>query len=134
MDFSPNNNVVKLCVSSMAFEGKGLPEEASKLCIQAWDEATNDFEKFIAAHFVAQHQKNIADKLKWFETALQFALKANNDAAKSAFSSLYSNIAKCYDGLNDPENSKKNHDLSILFKDKISDDGSFSKLPVGSTI
>ena len=80
MEFNPNNNVVKLCLQGMDMEEKGKPEEASKLFLQAWNEATNDFEKFIAAHYVARHQKNVSDKLKWLETALQFALKINNDS------------------------------------------------------
>jgi hypothetical protein len=97
MEFNPNNNVVKLCLQGMDMEEKGKPEEASKLFLQAWNEATNDFEKFISAHYVARHQKNVSDKLEWLETALQFALKINNDTVKSAFPSLYSNIAKCYE-------------------------------------
>ena len=97
MEFNPNNHIIKLCVQGIDMEGKGKPEEAGKLFLQAWNEATNDFEKFIAAHFVARHQKNISDKLKWLETALAFALKINNDNVKSAFPSLYLNIAKCYE-------------------------------------
>src|ERR1700754_451685 len=99
MEFSPKNNVVKLCLQGMSMEEKGEPEEASKLFLQAWHEATNDFERFISAHYAARHQKNASDKLKWLETALQFALKINNDAVKAAFPSLYLNIAKCYDDL-----------------------------------
>ena len=79
----------------MDMEGKGRPEEASRLFLQAWNEATNDFEKFIAAYYVTRHQKNTSDKLKWLETALQFALKINDVTVTSAFPSLYSNIAKC---------------------------------------
>ena len=69
----------------MDMEEKGKPEEASRLFLQAWNEATNDFEKFIAAYYVARHQKNVSDKLKWLETALQFALKINNDTVKERF-------------------------------------------------
>jgi rifampin ADP-ribosylating transferase len=47
----------------MEMEVKGNPEEASKLFLQAWNEATTDFEKFTAAHYVARHQKSVADKL-----------------------------------------------------------------------
>ena len=71
MEFNPNNPVVKLCVQAMGMEEKGKHEDASKLFLQAWNEATNDFEKFIAAYYVARHQKNVSDKLKWLETALQ---------------------------------------------------------------
>ena len=125
MEFNPNNNVVKLCVQGMDLEGKDKPEEASRLFLQAWNEATNDFEKFTAAYYVARHQKNVPDKLKWLETALQFALKINNDSVKGAFPSLYLNIAQCYEDLNDLDNAKKNRELAISFTNKLSDNGPF---------
>lgn len=56
MEFSPFNNIVKLCLQGMEMEEKGKSEEAIKLFLQAWNEATKDFEKFIAAHYVARHQ------------------------------------------------------------------------------
>lgn len=59
MEFNPNNNVVKLCLQGMGMEEKGKPEEASKLFLQAWNEATYDFEKFISAHYVARYQKSV---------------------------------------------------------------------------
>ncbi len=125
MEFSPDNNIVKLCVQGIDMEEKGKPQEAGRLFLQAWNEATNDFEKFTAAHFVARHQKNVSDKLKWLETALQFALKINNDSVKGAFPSLYSNIARCYEDLSDPDNAKKSYELAILFRDRLSDNGPF---------
>ena len=125
MEFNPNNNVIKLCIEGMAMEEKGKPGEASRLFLQAWNEATNDFEKFTAAYYVARHQENTSGKLKWLETALQFALKVNNDSVQGAFPSLYSNIAKCYEDLSDPVNAKKNYELAISFKDKLSDNGPF---------
>src|SRR6266481_2571877 len=118
MEFNPHNNVIKLCLQGMAMEEKGNPEEASRLFLQAWNEATNDFEKFTAAHFVARHQKNVSGKLKWLETALAFALKINDNAVNGALPSLYSNIGKCYEDLNDTENAKKNYELAKSFKDK----------------
>src|SRR5687768_15089442 len=120
MEFNPNNNVVKLCVQGMGMEEKEKPEEASKLFLQAWNEATNDFEKYTAAYYVARHQKNVPDKLKWLETALQFALKINNDNVSGAFPSLYSNIAKCYKDLGDFDNAKKNSELSIRSEEHTS--------------
>src|SRR3954471_6071162 len=102
MEFDPRNKVIKLCVEGMAMEEKTKPEEASKLFLQAWNEATNDFEKFTAAYYVARHQKNVSGKLKWLETSLQFALKINNETVEGALPSLYLNISKCYEELSDP--------------------------------
>jgi len=123
MEFEPNNNVVNLCAQGMDMEGKGKPDEASKLFLQAWNEATNDFEKFTAAHYVARHQKSTADKLNWDDAALQLALKINNDTVKGAFPSLYLNIAKCYEDLNDFDNAKINYQLALSFTNLLPDNG-----------
>ncbi len=125
MEFNPNNPVIQRCLQGMALEDKDQPEEASKLFLQAWNEATNDFEKFLAAHYVARHQKNVSDKLKWLETALALALKINNNSVNGALPSLYSNIAKCYDNLGDLTNAKKNRELAISFTNTPSDNGPF---------
>ena len=125
MEFNPSNNVIKLCVQGIGMEEKGEPEEARRLFLQAWKEATDDFEKFTAAYYVARHQENVSDKLKWLETALQFALKINDESVKAAFPSLYSNIARCYEDLNDPDSAKKNYELASLFAGTPSDDGPF---------
>ena len=109
----------------MAMEDKGEVEEASKFFSQAWDEATNDYEKFTAAYYVARHQEDVRDKLKWLETSLQFALKIDDESVKAAFPSLYSNIAKCYEELSDLDSAKKNFELAKSFQEKPSDKGPF---------
>lgn len=125
MEFSPFNPIIKLCLQGMEMEEKGKPEEALQLFLQGWNEATNNFEKFIAAHYVARHQKTVSDQLKWLEIALQSALKINDDTITSAFPALYANIAQCYEKLNDSENAKKNHELANSYKGKPSDKGPF---------
>src|SRR5690606_36803265 len=97
MEFNPNNNIAKLCVQGMEMRAKGKSEEASKLFLQEWKESTNDFEKFTAAYYVAQYQKNVSEKLKWLDTSLQYASKINDNTVQSAFPFLSSNIAKCYE-------------------------------------
>ena len=125
MEFNPNNNIIQLCLQGMELEEKGKPDEAGKLFLQAWNEATNDFEKYTAAYYVARHQKNVPAKLQWLETSLKFALKINDDTVRSAFPSLYTYIAKCHEELGDPVNSRKNYELAASFKAKPSDKGPF---------
>ncbi len=57
MEFNPSNNVIKLCVQGMDTEGKNKPEDAGRLFIQAWNEAANDFEKYIAAYMARNRLK-----------------------------------------------------------------------------
>jgi rifampin ADP-ribosylating transferase len=125
MEFNPSNKVIKLCVQGMEMEAADRHEEASRIFLQAWNESTNDFEKFTAAYYVARHQKTVRDKLEWLETSLQFALKINDVTVSGAFPSLYSNIAKCYEDLNDFDNARKNRDLANSFTANPSDNGPF---------
>lgn len=125
MEFSPHNRVVVLCVQGMDAEGKDKPEEAGKFFLQAWNEATDEFEQFLAAHFVARHQHNVSDKMQWLQRALQLGLNIHDDTVKPAFSSLYLSMAKCSEDLGDLDNARKYHKLAVTFTDKPADNGPF---------
>ena len=125
MAFDPTNHVIRLCMQGIELEEKGKAEEARSIFLQAWNESTNDFEKFTAAYYVARHQDTVRHKLKWLETSLQFALKINDVTVAGAFPSLYSNIAKCYEDLNDPARAKENDELAKSFSSNPSDSGPF---------
>jgi rifampin ADP-ribosylating transferase len=138
-DFSPANHIVQLCLQSMVSEEKGNSDEAAELALKAWNEAGNNFEKFLAAHFMARYQTDINKKLEWFEKAFAFATGSTNIAAKSALSTIYSNIAQCYRQLGDPEHAKKYEMLATASKDKIIDGGPFyhgtkASLKVGDSL
>ncbi|HJP63712.1 MAG TPA: hypothetical protein VJ844_09735 [Mucilaginibacter sp.] len=113
MQFDPNNPVMQLCAEGMQLEGEGKHSEAAKLFHKAWDEASDDLEKFMAAHYVARHQSNISDKLTWDETALYFALRIKDEGIRESLPSLYLNIAKCFEDLRDPGNALKNYELAL---------------------
>ncbi|HPL54499.1 MAG TPA: NAD(+)--rifampin ADP-ribosyltransferase [Bacillota bacterium] len=123
--FDSNNVVIRLCMSGMRLEDSGDIEDAITMFCKAWHEATDDYERFIAAYYLARQQKSITDKLKWMETSLQCALNINDDNVKSAYSTLYLNIAKCYEELCDSDNAKRNYELSNLYKGAPSDEGPF---------
>jgi rifampin ADP-ribosylating transferase len=125
MEFSPNNQIVRLCLQAMAMEEQSHIEEAGKIFLQAWNEASDDFEKFLTAHFVARQQRNLSDKLQWQEKSLQFALIINDETVKSAYYTLYSNVAQSHEALGNFDDAKKYQELAISFKDKLFDHGPF---------
>jgi hypothetical protein len=125
MEFNPKNNIVRLCVQGMEFEKNDNPQAAGNIFLQAWNEATHDFEKFLAAYFVSQHQQDVSEKLKWLETSLEFALKINDDSVYSAIPTLYKNIAKCYEHLGDSEKAKINREIGSSYDEKPKDKGPF---------
>lgn len=109
----------------MGMEDTGKPDDAFRLFLQAWNEATNDFEKYLAAYYVARHQDAASDRLRWLETSLQLALQVNNEATISALPDLYSNIASCHEGLGDAGNAKKNREFANSFTGDPTDKGPF---------
>lgn len=111
MDFSPQNPVVKCCLL-------GKPQEA-------WDIASNDHERFIAAHFLAQHHEAPAAKLPWLETGLQLAQSLADNRVQSALPKLYSELVSCYTALGDSEKAQHYQTLAEDFKETVVDAGPF---------
>ena len=92
-----NNAIIKLFHKGMQEECVGSISSAQELFVQAWDEASNDWEKCIAAHFVARNLSKPEDKLKWNLESLSRADKVHNDEIKTYYPSLYLNIGLSYE-------------------------------------
>jgi hypothetical protein len=125
MEFSPHNPVVKLCLQGQAMEAKDMQEEAGGLFQQAWNEATQPFERFMSAWFLARGQMQLADKLRWLEAALQAGLEIHDGSVNSALPALYSNIAECHGKLNHPDQAERNRALAASMDDAPADAGPF---------
>jgi tetratricopeptide (TPR) repeat protein len=125
MEFNPLNTIIQLCMQGMKQEDMDQPERAATMFLQAWNEATNDFEKFLAAWYMARRQLNVSDRLQWYQTALRLALKLNDDAVKGAFTSLYVNLAGCYQELGDLANAEEHQELALACVSQPADKGPF---------
>ncbi|UOE49529.1 hypothetical protein MTO98_00400 [Mucilaginibacter sp. SMC90] len=131
MQFDPENHVNKLCAQGMLLEGEAKRDEAAALFHQAWNEATNALEKLIAAHYVARHQQSVADKLKWDETALKFAFEIEGQEIKGVYPSLYLNIAKCHEDLEDFDKARENYQSALSYTSFLPDDGYGNMIKAG---
>jgi hypothetical protein len=112
MEFDPNNPVVQLCVKGMNAEGEGKIEVARQLFQQAWDMATNDFEAFTAAHYLARNQEDPNDNLKWNLESLARASAIKDESTRGHYPSLYLNVAKSYETLGDMEDAARHYQLA----------------------
>ncbi len=125
MQFDPRNKIVQLCLQGIAMEENNNPEEALKLFLIAWNEATNTHEKFLAAYYIARQQKDVQDKIKWAETALELALKQNDDSVSSALPNLYLNLSNYYEETGDKVKAKGNYESAMSSKKHPTDRGPF---------
>lgn len=94
---------------------------------RAWNIATTNLEKAVAAHYIARSQPTIAHKLKWDEKALHFALRIDSDEVKALYPSLYLNIAKCHEDLGASDKAIANYDLASSYTVYLTDNG-YSKM------
>jgi len=119
MMFELDSPVVELCARGMETGGK----EGDALFAEAWEQATTDIEKAIAAHYVARSQQSAADKLSWDETALAHALEADQSLIGGFYPSLHLNIAKGYEDLGQTETAMAHYLAASRHAAQLPDDG-----------
>lgn len=105
MQFDQTNPVVKLCVDGMAAESTGDIAQATTCFTEAWNIATNDFERLTAAHYMARNQDDKNTELKWNLAALGYAGKIEDDSIKAQMPSLCLNAARSYEHLGNLPNA-----------------------------
>ncbi len=121
--FDVDNPVVRLCAHGMELEGEGKREQAAEIFMQAWQGAADDYEKFIAAHYVARHQQSVQEKLEWDLLALQKAQGAGLEGLKQYYPSLYLNVAKGFEDIGQISKALTNYQHALNFCQHLPDDG-----------
>jgi tetratricopeptide (TPR) repeat protein len=108
----PNNPVVKLCVQGMEEESKGNDERAAELFEQAWKQSSDDFERCIAAHYVARHQADAELALRWNQEAMNCVQRVTDARVTEFFPSLYLNLGKSHEDLGNLEEARRNYECA----------------------
>jgi len=98
-DIDPTDPVVVLCAAGMQAEGAGDTDGARGLFEQAWHAATTDYQGCIAAHYMARHQRDPADTLKWNERCLSLANAVGDESVATFYPSAYLNIGSTLEQL-----------------------------------
>lgn len=133
MLYDPENITVQRCAQGMALEGEGNHKAAAAIFRQAWDEATTNLERFIAAHYVARHQPTVSDKLQWDKIALNHAQQVPDAGVQGAYPSLYLNIAKDYEDLDEFIPARENYETALSHTQFLNDDGYGRMIHAGIT-
>ena len=95
----PNNPVVKLCAAGMQAEAESRFDEARALFEQAWTTSQDDYDRCVAAHFVARQQDNPQQMLHWNLEALARAEAVADERVQPFYPSLYLNLGYSYETL-----------------------------------
>lgn len=118
----PNNPVVKLCIAGMQAEGGGDYERARHLFVQAWEAVSDNYEACVAAHYLARHQPNPEETLRWNQESLRLAEAVGDDRVRDFFPSLLLNLGHSYEVLGNLEEARRYYDLAAVRVEKLPTD------------
>ena len=79
-----NDAIIRLCAESMELEMKGQIEEAARLFAVAWNRSSDGFERCIAAHYVARHQKIGGRNLRWNQESPRHAKASDHPSVRES--------------------------------------------------
>lgn len=104
--------VIKLVLKGTQAEFQGRLDQARSLYQMAWESARDDYEACIAAHYVARHQANPHDTLRWNEEALARANAVQDERVTSFYPSLYVNLGHTHEILGHSSKAKHYYKLA----------------------
>ncbi len=107
MTIDPDNPVVQLCADGMRAEAEGRADEAKALYEQAWEAAGDDYERCIAAHYLARHQNGPEQALHWNAECLRYADRVGDERVTGFYPSLYLNMAHSHEQLGDRQRAEE---------------------------
>jgi hypothetical protein len=108
----PENPVVKLCAQGMMCEAKADLAGARLLFEEAWAAAGDDYERCVAAHYLARHQDGPEQTLRWNEECLKHADLVGDERVAGFYPSLYLNIGHSWEVLGDRQRAGESYRLA----------------------
>ena len=88
------------------------PEDARLLYQRAWDNAQDDYERCVAAHYMARFQPAPEEALRWNQIALAHAEMVNDERVTAFYPSLYVNLGRSHELLGDEAKAQHYYELA----------------------
>jgi tetratricopeptide (TPR) repeat protein len=83
----------------MALEAEGRWDDAAAAFASAWHACEDDFDACIAAHFLAQTQRDDGEALHWNRIALERAHAVGDGRVREFLASLWLNLGRSHEAL-----------------------------------
>ncbi|NYI06730.1 hypothetical protein [Allostreptomyces psammosilenae] len=119
----PNNAVIQLCVRGMREEAEGRPADARAAFLRAWNAATDDYERCVAAHYLARHQPTPEETLRWNQQCLDLADAVGDERVGGFYASLHTNMGRAHQALGHVEQARRHYRLAAAHLADAPDDG-----------
>lgn len=94
---------IELCIEGTQAEYERRIDDARQLYAEAWNVATDDYERCVAAHYVAHLTKEPPERHRWNVLALDHAERSGDERVTAFYGSLYVNLGESHELLGDRE-------------------------------
>ncbi len=101
----PANPIVQLLGRAASREHVD-PEGAAAAYRRAWDEASDDYEACMAAHYMARIQPSAEERYQWNAVALERATAVGSERVTGFLPSLHLNLARSLEDLGRLEDAR----------------------------
>ena len=118
----PGNPVIGLCADGMAAERRGDTAAARAAFGSAWEISTDDYDRCVAAHYLARHQDSPEQALEWNDRSLRLALQVGDDRIRGYLPSLYLNLGHSYEELGDLVAARTHYETATRSQDALGAD------------
>jgi hypothetical protein len=110
MDLSRRS--VALCAEGTQAEFEGRVDDARRLYAEAWGAAEGDYDRCVAAHYVAHLEPDAAEQLRWNALALEHAAGADQTLVAPFYASLYVSLGRSYELAGAPAQAQRYYALA----------------------
>ncbi len=107
-----NRPVVALCMRGIQAEFERRLDDASEFYAEAWQSAVDDYDKAIAAHYVAHLTSDPVEVLRWNQVALTHAMLGDSEMIEEFLPSLYVNLGHSFEQAGEEAESARYYALA----------------------
>lgn len=105
-------STLPLTLAGIQAEFERRVDDARQLYAQAWDAATDDYERCVAAHYVGHLEADPAAALRWHLAALAYARQVEAERVAEFLPSLYVNLGRAYELTGDAALAERHYELA----------------------
>ncbi|CAI3251735.1 NAD(+)--rifampin ADP-ribosyltransferase [Enterococcus cecorum] len=125
MRFNPTSPFIQQLMQAIIQTEQGNLAQAEAILDRMYRQTDDDYEKFLLAYQFAKVTTDIFERVKWLSVSLESAQKIDDEDVKSAYVTLFRDLAEAYKALGNHDYEKKYLELAEVEPKTPTDQGPF---------
>lgn len=125
MRFNPTSPFIQQLMQAIIQTEQGELAQAATTLDKMYRQTEDDYEKFLLAYQFSKVTTDIFERVKWLSVSLESAQKVDDEEVKSAYVTLFRDLAEAYKALGNYDYEKKYLELAETEPTTPTDQGPF---------